>query len=82
VSIERVDLEALLRRHTADFPRLVESLRPYRGHQRPRDREETEVLIELACRAWRSAEAEGHVSWRADRTLELRLGIFGPAGTT
>jgi hypothetical protein len=60
-SARRITLDDLRREHERAFAVLLETRRPYRGRQRPRDREETRLLIALAIEAWRRAEADGRI---------------------
>lgn len=69
--MDRIPYEELTRIAGERYPDLVARFRPYRGHQRPRDRGEAEVLIALAVEDWRRGEREGRIRWLPDGRLAL-----------
>lgn len=71
--MERIDYEDLSRIARERYPQVVARLRPYRGQQRPRDREGVEVLIALAVADWRRSEREGRVRWLPDGRLAISV---------
>ena len=76
--MDRIPLDALRARIDARWPEALAALPPYRGQQRPRDRESLCVMIALADAAWRRDAAAGKVRWISRDRLELRIGD-GPA---